>query len=113
MKLLEIYEPAALTPTAEDARMDGIVATLIKAGDVVKRYDKISDPEAFAENPMVADLLAQEGAQVLPMTFVDGVLVKQGGYPTNREMARWFSISEAAGCCHTGGGCDGCNGCQA
>ncbi|MDO4287562.1 MAG: arsenic metallochaperone ArsD family protein [Eubacterium sp.] len=114
MKLLEIFEAASVSATDEDARMDAIVTTLTKAGDTVRRYDRISDPRAFSENPMVKDLLDQEGSQVLPITFVDGVLVKQGGYPTNQEMARWFGITEAAGCCASKTSCaGGCGGCHA
>ena len=63
---------------------------------------------------MVENLLDAEGPEVLPITLIDGVLVKQGGYPSNTEIANWFGITEdtIAACCRASGkGCGSCGGC--
>ena len=85
MKVLELFEPAAIDVSDEDARMDAVIQALVNAGETVKRYDIIGMKKDFAENEMVENLLDAEGPEVLPITLIDGVLVKQGGYPSNTE----------------------------
>ncbi|MEF9918314.1 MAG: arsenic metallochaperone ArsD family protein [Eubacterium sp.] len=100
MKRLELFEPVAIDICDEDARMDAVIKALNNSGECVKRYDMIQSPAAFKDNEMVRNLLDAEGSAVLPIVLIDGVLVKQGGYPENREIVRWFNIEEnAIGCC--------------
>lgn len=112
MKTLELFEPAAIDISDEDARMDAVIKALTATGDTVKRYDMIQSPKAFEENEMVTNLLNEEGPAVLPITLIDGVLVKQGRYPENKEIARWFNIKEEKiSCCmKSENGCGGCGG---
>ena len=41
MKVLELFEPAAIDVSDEDARMDAVIQALVNAGETVKRYDII------------------------------------------------------------------------
>lgn len=114
MKTLELFETAAIDVSDEDERMDAVIQALINAGETVKRYDSIGMKKDFKENEMIENLLDTEGPDLLPIALIDGVVVKQGAYPQNTEIIKWFSITEEdiASCCKsTGKGCGGCKSC--
>ncbi len=57
------------------------------------RYDLSSEPQAFMSAEAVSDALNKNGAKVLPITTIDGAIVKSGSYPTNEEFARLLGVS--------------------
>lgn len=43
----------------------------------VTRYNLASEPDVFANNVVISQLLTDEGPDVLPVTLVDGKVVKE------------------------------------
>ncbi|WP_214693885.1 MULTISPECIES: arsenite efflux transporter metallochaperone ArsD [unclassified Exiguobacterium] len=91
---LEVFEPAMCCPTGlcgpaidpELTRVATIHYVLQQRGFDVSRYNLASEPNRFVENVNVQAEIAN-GLDVLPMTLVDGDIVKRGAYLSNEEMA--------------------------
>ena len=93
---IEIYDPAMCCSTGvcgpsvdpELVRMQEALRQIQKQAPEVKveRFGLSSDPQAFAANANVADLLKNEGPQCLPLAFADGELVSKGRYPGNEQL---------------------------
>lgn len=104
MKKIAIYEPAMCCPTGlcgvsvdpELLRISTVVTNLRKSGIPMNRYNLTSAPQKFVQNQTVNDLMMKEGVEILPVTVVDGEIVKTKGYPSNTELATLLDISEAA-----------------
>jgi hypothetical protein len=59
----------------------------IKARGVeVERFQLTSHPRKFTENPEVMKLMRQDPLKSLPVTAVDGVIIKTRSYPTLEEL---------------------------
>jgi AhpD family alkylhydroperoxidase len=67
---------------------------LKKQGVEVRRYNLARDINAFATNAVIKGLLETEGPQVLPVTLVDGQVVKKNKYPSTMELEAWASPSK-------------------
>jgi hypothetical protein len=67
-----------------------VINRLKEKGIEVKRYGLASEPFEFISNPIVNAILGIEGADILPVTLLDGEVVKKGEYPTNEEFSLWF-----------------------
>jgi hypothetical protein len=101
MSKMEIYDPAMCCSTGvcgpsvnpELIRVASAIENLKKAGIEVKRHNLSSAPQDFVSNTMVNQKLNSKGAGVLPITVVDGKIVKEAGYPTNEEFANWLGVS--------------------
>ena len=101
MSKMEIYDPAMCCSTGvcgpsvnpELIRVASVIENLKKAGLEVKRHNLSSAPQDFVSNTMVNHKLNSKGASVLPITVVDGKIVKEAGYPTNEEFANWLGVS--------------------
>jgi hypothetical protein len=89
---IELYEPAMCCSSGVcGPSVDPVLVKLQEtlrlieehsAGAVeVIRHNLSSAPMAFVENAAVAELLRTEGNGVLPLTFIDGVLLCKGSYP--------------------------------
>lgn len=76
----------------ERSRVAAVLENLKKLEIDVARYNLSADPKAFMQNEAVSDVLYQSGAEALPITVVDGKIVKSGSYPTNEEFARLLDI---------------------
>lgn len=94
-KTVEIYDPPLCCPTgicgpSVDPKLVAIQEAVLKlqqSGVTVKRYQMTSHPAAFMQQPAVAALLrTAEGIKALPVTVVNGAVVKQGGYPALEEI---------------------------
>lgn len=100
MSKLEIYDPAMCCPTGvcgpsvdpELARVASALFLLEGKGFSIQRYNLGREPDAFVTNGMVNQLLNETGVDVLPISILDGQVVKKGCYPTNEELAQWFSV---------------------
>lgn len=98
MKQVEIYDPAMCCPTGvcgvsvdpDLIRLATVLNALKEKGLVVKRYGLSTEPQSFVANSVISALLQKEGADVLPVTLVDGVVTKTKVYPTNEELAEWL-----------------------
>ena len=61
---------------------------------VVERYNLTSNPQAFVDNNIINQLLNSDGVDILPVTIVDGEVVKTKQYPTNAEFCKLLEIPE-------------------
>ena len=101
MSKMEIFEPAlcccsgacGTSSDPERSRVAAVLSNLKKAGINVERYSLSSDPKEFMQYEAVGDALYQHGEKALPITVLDGKIVKSGGYPTNEEFARLLGIA--------------------
>lgn len=100
MKKIEIYDPAMCCQTGvcgpsvdpELMRIATVINNLKNTGIIIKRHGLSSEPQDFITNKVISDLLHKEGADVLPVTLVDGEIAKTKGYPTNEELSNWLNI---------------------
>ena len=65
-------------------RMATIISNLQKAGKDIKRHNLSEDPQIYVDNKAVNQVLMNEGVDALPVTLVDGKVVKKGGYPNGK-----------------------------
>lgn len=101
MSKMEIFDPAMCCSTGvcgpsvnpELIRVSAVIQNLKKNGIDVKRHNLSSEPQAFMRNASISKELNAKGVKVLPITVVDGKIVKEAGYPTNREFAAFLGVS--------------------
>ena len=125
MKKIQIYDPAMCCSTGvcgpsvdpELVRIARDLDSLKKTGVDVVRFNLGQEPQAFVENAEVGKLLEEQGPDVLPVTVVDGVVVKTERYPTKPELESWLTSDtptpvsnqddNSGGCCCGGSGNQG------
>ena len=91
---VEIYDPpmccsSGLCGPAVDPALVAINDALLqlkKEGVEVARYMINQNPMAFRSNPDVMKLIKEKGSQSLPITIVDGKVIKYGSYPSYDEI---------------------------
>ncbi len=122
MKKIEIYDPAMCCSTGvcgpsidpELLRVATVVNALAKKGMAIARYNLSSEPQAFIDNKKVNEYLIKEEVDILPITLVDGEIVKTKAYPTDDEFAQWTGLAkeefiaapaQEGGCCCCDGDC--------
>lgn len=126
MKKIEIFDPAMCCSTGvcgpgvdpKLLKIATLVENLRKAGADIGRHNLSEEPQAYVDNSAVNQVLLNEGAESLPITVVDGEVLKKGGYPTAEELLAWTGLSEeefmkamvqsalSSSCgCGCGGGC--------
>lgn len=74
------------------------------------RYELSQHADIFEKNDKVMTLLEEKGKECLPITVLNGDIVKYGDYPSNEEVSSYTGIlivDNDGGCCG-GGGC-GCS----
>jgi hypothetical protein len=102
MKKIEIFDPAMCCSTGvcgpsvdpELIRISVAVNNLKNKGIDVTRYNLASEPDAFANNGVISQLLTDKGPDVLPVTLVDGKVVKKKSHLTNEELTQLTDITE-------------------
>lgn len=102
MSKIEIFDPAMCCSTGvcgpsinkELLRVSTVVNNMIKKGANVTRHNLSSEPQAFVDNKEVNEYLNSKGAEILPITLVDGEIKKVKEYPTNEEFANWSGLSK-------------------
>jgi len=100
MKKMEIFDPAMCCSTGVCGpsvdknllRVSTLLNRLEKKGVKVERYNLSSDPKAFIDNKTINNMLVDEGVDVLPVTMVEGRVVKTKEYPTNEEFIKFLEI---------------------
>ncbi|MDF2547822.1 MAG: Arsenical resistance operon trans-acting repressor ArsD [Anaerosolibacter sp.] len=101
MKKMVIFEPAMCCPTGicgpsvdkELLRISSVINNLKKNGQSVERYNLTNNPLIFVQNEEINKMLDKEGIEILPVTMVDGVVVKTKAYPTNEELCNLLGVS--------------------
>ena len=89
MKKIEIFDPAMCCSTGvcgpnidlELLRIATVINSLQVKGIVIKRHGLSNEPQAFISNQVINDILRKEGADILPITLVNGEIVKTKEYP--------------------------------
>ena len=101
MKNMIIFDPAMCCSTGvcgpsvnpELLRVATTINTLKNKGIIIQRYNLSQNPQAFIDNKIINQILNTKGVQALPVTMLDGVVVKYGSYPTKEEFCRFLGIS--------------------
>ncbi len=97
---IEVFDPALCCPTGvcgpsvdpELTRISRLHHQLVTKGYDVKRYNLAQEPDQFAKNQQVNELLESEGPDGLPAVVVNGELSFNGRYPKVEEFAEWFDF---------------------
>ena len=98
MKTIHVYDPPMCCSTGVcGPEVDPILAAFAgflqqakELGWSVERYNLTQQPIAFVENDIVKGALEKEGAEVLPLIFLDGDLVLKGSYPNEDQRSAWL-----------------------
>ena len=120
MKKIEIFDPAMCCSTGvcgpsiepELLRISTVINSLKGKGITVIRHGLSNEPQDFIANKVISDILQKEGADILPVTLVDGAVSKTKEYPTNAELSEWLDTKietkqpkKEEGCCCGPKGC--------
>lgn len=100
MKKMVIFEPAMCCSTGvcgpsvnkELLRIATVISKLRSEGILIERHNLTSDPQIFVDNKVINELLAEEGVEILPVTMVDGEIVKTKAYPANEEIEKLLDL---------------------
>jgi len=100
MKKMIIFEPAMCCSTGvcgpsvnkELLGLSTFINTLKNKEVVIERYNLSSNPQIFVDNKEINEILNTKGVESLPVTMVEGVVVKEGGYPTNVEICELLEL---------------------
>ena len=103
MAKMIIFDPAMCCPTGlcgpvinpELLRISTALSNLEKNGVKVERYNLNNNPQAFIDNIVVSEILNRDGVDVLPVTIVDGKIIKTKSYPTNDELLKFLNVPES------------------
>ncbi|WP_059106108.1 arsenite efflux transporter metallochaperone ArsD [Shouchella shacheensis] len=101
MQKIEIYDPAMCCDTGvcgpvvdpNLTELATVIHTLNKKGLTVHRFNLANDPQAFADNKVVNQVLHEKGTDALPLVLVDNEVYKTGEYPTVEEFSSWYGVS--------------------
>lgn len=118
---IEIYEKALCCETGvcganvdtELLRITSLVTELKAKGFDMERFNLSSRPEQFIKNALVSGLIKEKGIEILPLTLVDGKIVKEKIYPSNAEFEKLTGVklscdhkeNKGGGCCCGKKGC--------
>ncbi|EPS48057.1 arsenical resistance operon repressor ArsD [Clostridium botulinum CFSAN002369] len=97
-----IFDPAMCCSTGvcgpsvdpELLRVSTTINRLKNNGVLVERHNLTSNPQIFVDNKKINEILNKEGVEILPVTMVDGIIVKTKAYPTNKEFCKLLDIPE-------------------
>jgi hypothetical protein len=103
---VEIFDPPMCCPTglcgpAMDPALLDIYEAILKIKTeydgqaVLERYVLGQQPAEFMQQPEVVRRLKAHGVAVLPVTVVDGVVVKEEVYPSYDELKQWIEEGNA------------------
>jgi hypothetical protein len=102
MKKMIIFDPAMCCSTGvcgpsvdkDLLRVATLLNNLKSHGVVVERHNLTSNPQIFVDTKIISTMLLKEGIEVLPITMVDGEVVKTKVYPTNEEFCSMLEVPE-------------------
>lgn len=102
--IIEVFDPAMCCttgvcgPDVNDSLADfaNDVKWIKTQGIEVNRFNLGREPEVFKSNPAVLSRLQKGGSEILPIIFVNGVLVSEGGYPVRQQLMEWVSTKNAS-----------------
>ena len=91
---IELFDPPMCCPTGlcgptlDQALLDvsDMILALQTEGWPVERYQMTSHPHKFINNPEIMRLVREKQMAALPITTVNGQVIKVGAYPTLTEI---------------------------
>ncbi len=96
-------------------QFNAVLEKLKKDGYEIERYVISQSPEKFKEDPKILELIQQRSLKVLPITKINGTIVKTEKYPTLEEIENEAAETgpasgskvgdQTGGCCAGGGAC--------
>ena len=94
MAVLRVFDPpmccstGVCGPTVNPvlARFAADLNWIKSQGVQVERFNLVQQPDAFAKDSVVEQMLTKVGAECLPLILVDGRVVSQGAYPSREEL---------------------------
>ena len=93
-KVVEIFDPPMCCPTGlcgptlDQTLLDvnEMIFALQSKGIMFKRYQMASDPNEFLNNESVMRLVREQQIDALPITMINGVIIKSSSYPSLAEV---------------------------
>lgn len=97
---IEIYDPPMCCssglcgPTLDPVlvNMNDAVLTLKKQGVEVERFNLSQQIKEVMSNKTVAELIHKNGSKILPITFVNGEVIKTGEYPSYEDLCKALGV---------------------
>ena len=101
MVVLRVFDPPMCcssgvcgpTVNPELARFAADLNWLKSQGVQVERFNLIQQPDAFAKDSVVEQMLTKVGAECLPLILIDGCVVSQGAYPSREELTAFTGVA--------------------
>ena len=98
MKSIAVYDPPMCCATGicgpsvdpDLVNFAAMLSQLASKGVRIERYNLGQQPLAFAQNAAVRAVLESDGADVLPLIYLDGTLWMKGRYPVRDERSAFF-----------------------
>ena len=117
---VSVYDPAlccssgvcgpSVDPALSVAAAD--LAWLESVGVHVERFNLAQEPQAFADNERVLEVMRGAGESALPVVLLDGEVLAKGRYPSRTELARAVVADTPQPTAETtNGGCTPGSGC--
>lgn len=102
MSKMVIFDPAMCCSTGlcgvsvdpELLRIATVINKLKSCGIIIERYNPNSTPQAFLLNPSINQIINSKGIKSLPITIINGNIVKIGSYLSNNEILNYFNLPE-------------------
>ena len=99
---IKIYEKALCCESGvcgpsvdpELLRITTVIRGLNKKGFGARRYNLSMHPMEFAKNTDLTQLMKEKGMSVLPVTLLNGEIVKTGEYPSTEELSSWTGLHQ-------------------
>lgn len=104
MTKIQVFDPALCCSSGVcgvdvDPQLVGFSADVEWArqhGAQIERFNLAQQPMAFAQNAVIKGQLERWGEGALPVTLVEGELVRAGSYPSRDDLARWAGLAVPA-----------------
>ncbi len=98
-KKITLYEPTLCcssgvcgpNPDMALVSLQDTIAKCKNQGVETERFQITTHPRKFTENAEVMKLMQSQQLKCLPITSVDGKIVKYGSYPTLAELMPYFN----------------------
>jgi hypothetical protein len=100
MKKMIVFDPAMCCSTGvcgpsidkELLRVSTVINNLKSKGIIVERHNLTNNPQIFVDNKVINRMLMEEGVDLLPVTMIDGEVVKTKAYPSNEEFCNLLEV---------------------
>lgn len=92
--VVKVFEPPMCCPTGicgptidgKLADFNDLIERLKKENYVIERYSLTQNPDAFQNEEQVMAIIKDEQVEALPISVIDGEIIKKGAYPTDEDI---------------------------